>query len=94
MDKNKLGRRFVCFNCGCRFYDMSKEEAICPKCQTNQANTPEVEQKLSTKVKPKKIIPKEIEPEVEETETTETSEFTGEGLDIESEDLDGFTVEE
>ncbi|MGH7186888.1 MAG: FYDLN acid domain-containing protein, partial [Pseudomonadota bacterium] len=27
-----LGKKFTCFNCGTKFYNLGKPEAICPKC--------------------------------------------------------------
>jgi hypothetical protein len=34
----KWGRKFVCFKCGCKFYDLSKSPAVCPKCGADQAD--------------------------------------------------------
>jgi len=31
-----LGSKFECFNCGAKFYDLGKGQAICPKCGANQ----------------------------------------------------------
>lgn len=31
-----LGTKHECYNCGTRFYDLGKAEAICPKCGANQ----------------------------------------------------------
>ena len=33
-----LGKKFECFNCGTKFYNLGKPEAICPKCGANQKN--------------------------------------------------------
>jgi len=35
-----LGKKWICFSCGAKFYDFSKPEAICPKCASNQKNAP------------------------------------------------------
>ena len=32
----ELGTKYECFNCGLKFYDLGKPEAICPKCGANQ----------------------------------------------------------
>jgi len=38
----KLGKKWTCFACGTKFYDLSKPEAICPKpeCRANQKDAP------------------------------------------------------
>jgi hypothetical protein len=38
--KAKLGKKFVCYSCKTRFYDMNKPEPICPKCGANQRTKP------------------------------------------------------
>lgn len=32
------GKKFVCYKCGCKFYDLKKEKALCPKCGADQAD--------------------------------------------------------
>ncbi len=36
MAKPELGLKRVCVSCGTRFYDLTKQPAICPKCGTEQ----------------------------------------------------------
>ncbi|MDR2697557.1 MAG: FYDLN acid domain-containing protein [Holophagales bacterium] len=36
----KLGKKWICYSCGAKFYDFLKPEAICPKCASNQKNAP------------------------------------------------------
>lgn len=38
MKKKKLGTKHICFQCGCKFYDLAKPEPICPKCGANQTD--------------------------------------------------------
>ena len=33
-----LGKKFACYSCGTKFYNLGKPEAICPKCGANQKN--------------------------------------------------------
>lgn len=35
------GKRYECFNCGCKFYDLHKSVAICPKCNKDQKDAPQ-----------------------------------------------------
>jgi Protein of unknown function (FYDLN_acid) len=39
-DKARLGRRYVCFSCGCKFYDLNRPEPTCPKCGKDQREDP------------------------------------------------------
>ena len=45
MAKKKLGEKYVCYQCGCKFYDLSRPKPICPKCGADQKEAP-------TKAKP------------------------------------------
>ena len=33
-----LGKKFECYSCRTKFYNLGKPEAICPKCGANQKN--------------------------------------------------------
>lgn len=35
-----LGTKWECFSCGSKFYDLGKEEPLCPKCGANQHDRP------------------------------------------------------
>jgi hypothetical protein len=36
MKRKKLGDKHVCFQCGCRFYDLNRPQPLCPKCGVDQ----------------------------------------------------------
>jgi uncharacterized protein (TIGR02300 family) len=36
MPEMKLGTKFECYNCGTKFYDLGKSDALCPKCGADQ----------------------------------------------------------
>jgi hypothetical protein len=40
LDKARLGTRYTCYNCGCRFYDLNRPEPACPDCNANQKEAP------------------------------------------------------
>jgi hypothetical protein len=40
MAKKKLGKKYACYQCGCKFYDLAKPKPICPKCGANQKEAP------------------------------------------------------
>jgi predicted nucleic acid-binding Zn-ribbon protein len=43
VDLLRYGRKFNCFQCETRFYDMNRPEPVCPKCGSNQRNAPKEE---------------------------------------------------
>jgi len=43
VDLARLGRKFMCFQCDTRFYDMNRPEPTCPKCGANQKLAPKEE---------------------------------------------------
>jgi len=40
MVKKKLGKKYVCYQCECKFYDLSRPKPICPKCGADQNEAP------------------------------------------------------
>ena len=38
--KKDYGTKFECYNCGAKFYDLGKPQAICPLCDADQAKRP------------------------------------------------------
>jgi uncharacterized protein (TIGR02300 family) len=38
--KNPLGKKFTCYSCGTKFYDLYKPDKICPKCGADQLAKP------------------------------------------------------
>lgn len=39
-DKSKLGKRYQCFQCQLKFYDLNRPEPLCPKCGADQRENP------------------------------------------------------
>lgn len=70
MPELKLGTKHECFSCGTKFYDLGKNDAICPKCGANQKDASSREtQAVSTASRRKRkaeIVGKPIEVEEEE----------------------------
>ena len=90
MVKPELGTKRVCVSCGARFYDLTKQPAVCPKCGTEQpAEQPRprraggnvVEEKRSPKVIPvpgledAEVEVEAAEEEVEEDVLEDTSDL-------------------
>ncbi|HYU32308.1 MAG TPA: TIGR02300 family protein [Thermoanaerobaculia bacterium] len=70
MPELKLGTKHECFSCGTKFYDLGKNEAICPKCGANQKDASSSEApaagQASRRRRKAEIVAKTIEVEEEE----------------------------
>jgi uncharacterized protein (TIGR02300 family) len=94
----KLGTKYDCYNCGTKFYDLGKSEAICPKCGADQrdavsSETPAASQ--SSRRRRKADVARPIDIEEEETiEVLDDEEIAPEDLGTEDADLDDDDEEE
>lgn len=82
-----LGKKYICFNCGTKFYDFKKPEAICPKCNANQKVAP-AKVKAPKKEKSVHVIEDDETPEGEQAEQTEEFSADAVGLDHRREGID------
>ena len=76
MAKPELGTKRVCVSCGARFYDLTKQPAVCPKCATEQpAEQPRMRRAggnvTDDKRRPKMVPVGALEDAEVEVETTE-----------------------
>ena len=78
----ELGNKHECLGCGTKFYDLGKNELICPKCGENQKDLAETQdsstkkktkkkKKTKTKKKAAKVAAKAAEPEAEAADAKE-----------------------
>jgi uncharacterized protein (TIGR02300 family) len=75
MPAKDLGAKHVCFKCGTKFYDMKRPDPICPKCGTNQRDSPVNKPGAEGRRARVAPVPKVIEPEPEEAEILEEEEL-------------------
>lgn len=61
-DLSKYGAKFTCFSCGCKFYDLNRPTAVCPKCGSDQANAPKIPVATKKVAAPARVVVDE-EPE-------------------------------
>ena len=78
-----LGKKFECFNCHTKFYNLGKPEAICPKCGANQKDAKSEEAPAPAPRPPRRAILMEPIPD----ENT-TNEFGDEPAPVEEADHD------
>jgi hypothetical protein len=85
-DKARLGRRYTCFNCSCKFYDLNKPEPVCPKCNADQREDPAPDPRVAVMARYKTNRPsaKEMVPDLDEPD---------EDIDLDEEE-DAFEDEE
>jgi hypothetical protein len=69
-----LGKKFTCFKCECKFYDLGRPEPLCPRCGADQREDPSpdpseayvMSRRRGRKPKTKRPTPKVIEAPVDE----------------------------
>jgi hypothetical protein len=67
---SKFGKKFSCWKCSTKFYDLNKPEPRCPKCGAN----PEDDPNRGLVVPPAAAFPEEAAEEVDETFEEEAEE--------------------
>lgn len=82
-----LGKKYICFNCGTKFYDFKKPEAVCPKCNVNQKAAP-AKVKAPKKEKSVHVIEDDETAETEHAEGVEEFSADAVGLDHRREGID------
>jgi len=73
-----LGKKFECFSCRTKFYDLGKAEAVCPKCGANQKDAREGEEGAAPAPRPRRapqiLTPAEPGGEFDETASDDEEE--------------------
>jgi hypothetical protein len=93
--KAKLGQRWVCFSCGAPFYDLHRPEPQCPKCGTNQMDSPllkkpkRVRKKAAAKSPPRQRM---ASPDEEVEAKEDAVDF--EELDLSGEELGDVSIDD
>lgn len=82
MSTQHLGRKFTCYSCHTKFYDLGKPAPICPKCGADQRDAEEASPPSSHRSKRVIEQPPETDFDVEEEEIT-VAEGTVEEEDVE-----------
>jgi uncharacterized protein (TIGR02300 family) len=85
MAAKDLGNKFICFKCNTKFYDMKKPDPVCPKCGSDQrespANKPAEKGRGRLAAVPRVVEP--VEPVVPAPDAEEGEEEEIEGIDEE-----------
>ncbi len=67
-----LGKKYACYSCHTKFYDLDKPVPLCPKCGADQRDAEEAP--LVPTSRSRKIVEEPAEDEVETTEETPDDE--------------------
>ena len=73
MAKPELGTKRLCGNCGAKFYDLSKDPIVCPKCQTVM-----VLSAATARGRPEPVAEEVVAPETQEEEFVSLEEADAE----------------
>jgi len=89
MPAKDLGNKFVCFKCSAKFYDLKKPDPVCPKCGSDQRESPANKPPSEGRRGRLAAVPKVIEPvEVAEEPLAEAAEEEDvDAIEDEEEDL-------
>jgi len=91
MAAKDLGTKYTCFKCGAKFYDMKRPEPLCPKCGSDQRETPSIKNpdKSERKRAARAVVetPEPVNEEVDE-EAAEEEEAESEPEETPEEDED------
>jgi len=79
MPAKDLGTKHTCFKCGTKFYDMKKPVAVCPKCGSDQRESPALKSPPPSEKRSR--VAKPVEPLVEEADAAEADEELDEDED-------------
>jgi len=90
MPEKDLGKKYICFKCSARFYDLRRPEPLCPKCGADQRECPTPK---PSEVRRQRTAPKPVpalEPLVPiadiEGEETEFEDFDDEPVEIDDDE--------
>ena len=93
MAKPELGTKRLCTNCGAKFYDLSKDPIVCPKCHTvlelaavSARSRPEAARAVAPAAEEEVVVPETAEAEfvsLEEADAEAQGKKTGEGEAVE-----------
>jgi uncharacterized protein (TIGR02300 family) len=91
--KPELGTKRLCTNCGAKFYDLSKDPIVCPKCHTvlelaavSARSRPEAARAVAPAAEEEVVVPETAEAEfvsLEEADAEAQGKKTGEGEAVE-----------
>ena len=76
-----LGRKYTCYSCHTKFYDLGKPVPVCPKCGADQRDAEETP--VYTPTRSRRVV----EEPVEEEEFTPAAESSESGGDEDEEDI-------
>lgn len=83
----ELGKRYKCYKCNCKFYDLNKPNPVCPRCGEDQTNE---ENKKILKRKRKRSLGKgrsDVRPDIDGVDIFRDGEEDVEEYTLDVEDM-------
>lgn len=87
VDLSRFGTKHVCMACACKFYDLNRPEAVCPKCGSNQAD-------LKPPKKAVKLAPVRVEVEEPDVDPDIDNDDDDPIDDLDTDDFEGLSVDD
>jgi uncharacterized protein (TIGR02300 family) len=88
-----LGKKYTCYSCHTKFYDLNKPVPLCPKCGADQRDAEEAP--VATTSRGRRVVEEPIEdsefgtePETPAAETEEDEDFVGPGAEEREEEAE------
>jgi uncharacterized protein (TIGR02300 family) len=76
----ELGKKYACYSCHTKFYDLGKPEPLCPKCGADQRDADEAP--VYTAPRSRRVVEEPIEEEEATPAASESSEGEEEELEV------------
>jgi hypothetical protein len=95
MAKKKLGKKYACYQCECKFYDLKRPKPICPKCGANQNEAPKRARPALAKASPTTTAPTRLRSRRrrdEEDSNDPSASFSDDESETDSPLEDGLTM--
>jgi hypothetical protein len=95
MDNKKLGKKYACCKCECKFYDLNRPKPICPKCGADQDEAPKKPRTASPKTGATAAAPARLRSRRrldEENSIEPAASFPDDEIDTDSSLEDGLTM--
>jgi predicted nucleic acid-binding Zn-ribbon protein len=83
-----LGKKYECFHCHTKFYNLGKTEAMCPKCGANQKNAKSDDAPPPAPRPPRRSAMLETIPDENPTEFGEEAPAEPEEADLDDDELE------
>jgi hypothetical protein len=66
-DMSRFGKKWSCYSCGTKFYDLNRDAPLCPRCGADQSDAPPAEDPIpASRVRVEVEVPEKVADEDDE----------------------------